>query len=66
LDAEGKGGAEREAAKRGLPFLGALPLNPEIGAAADKGEPLPLAQKSGAFNVLWQDMAAKIAGKLRL
>jgi len=65
-DAEGKGGAEREAARRGLPFLGALPLDPALGAAADNGLPLPIAAPASPLSAVYRAMAAAIAGKLRL
>lgn len=38
-DIFGKGGAEREATKLGLPFLGALPLYPELRVNSDSGKP---------------------------
>lgn len=37
----GHGGAEKEAQIRGVPFLGKVPLNAEIRAKSDAGEPLP-------------------------
>ena len=38
----GTGGAKAEAAKIGVPFLGAIPLNSDIRAKSDRGEPLEL------------------------
>lgn len=40
-DVFGHGGARREAQKRGVLFLGEVPLNGEIRAKSDAGEPLP-------------------------
>jgi len=36
----GSGGGEREASRLGVPFLGSLPLDPELRIAADGGTPL--------------------------
>ena len=38
-DPFGSGGAEAEAARLGIPFLGRLPLSPAVRAASDAGEP---------------------------
>jgi ATP-binding protein involved in chromosome partitioning len=40
-DPFGRGGAEAEAGKLGLPFLGRIPLAIEIRRASDAGEPDP-------------------------
>jgi ATP-binding protein involved in chromosome partitioning len=37
----GHGGAREEALKRGVPFLGEIPLNAEIREKSDAGQPLP-------------------------
>lgn len=39
IDIFGKGGGEREAKDLGVPFLGAIPLDPEMRKAADEGRP---------------------------
>lgn len=49
----GHGGAEREAAALGLPFLGAIPLDIQIRLAGDEGAPIVAARpdtpQAGAF-----------------
>jgi len=42
-DVFGHGGAKREAERLKVPFLGELPLNAEIRAAGDRGEPIVIA-----------------------
>jgi ATP-binding protein involved in chromosome partitioning len=39
IDIFGKGGGEKEAGELGVPFLGAIPLDPEMRKAADEGRP---------------------------
>ena len=55
----GHGGAEREAAERQMPFLGALPLNMELRAASDAGEPLTL-QPDHPIAKRYQEIALKV------
>jgi ATP-binding protein involved in chromosome partitioning len=38
-DIFGRGGAEKSAQELGIPFLGALPLYPELRANSDAGDP---------------------------
>ena len=44
----GHGGGEKEASRLGVPFLGALPLDPALRVAADEGTPLVLSNPSNA------------------
>jgi len=39
IDLFGSGGGERAAGEMGVPFLGAIPIDPEIRIAADEGRP---------------------------
>ena len=43
-----KGGAQKEAAEKNIPFLGEIPLDPLIRIASDAGEPLCLKTEVGA------------------
>ena len=56
----GHGGAEKEAASLGLPFLGAIPLDMQIRLAGDDGAPIvaarPNTPQAGAF----RDIADKL------
>jgi len=63
-DIFGHGGARMEAAKRGVDFLGEIPLDPTIRIASDEGEPIILRERQGAHARLWREMAARLAIKL--
>lgn len=43
----GRGGGEAEASRLGVPFLGSLPLDPDLRKASDEGTPLVLSNPSG-------------------
>ena len=61
----GEGGAQKAAADLGAPFLGALPIYPDLRVASDAGAPLaardPAAQAVAAFDAL----AARISRSFR-
>lgn len=61
-DIFGHGGARAEAKKRGIPFLGEVPLDPQIRTASDAGSPVVLTQ--GEHARLYRHMAQIIAEKL--
>jgi ATP-binding protein involved in chromosome partitioning len=60
IDIFGKGGAELAAQKMRLPFLGALPLFPELRINSDAGDP----HKNFEGNPLLRDALMKIAEAL--
>ncbi len=55
----GHGGAEQEAAKLGLPFLGAIPLHIDIRAKSDAGQPIVASDPESANAEAFLDIAAK-------
>jgi ATP-binding protein involved in chromosome partitioning len=59
------GGAEAKAAEWGLPFLGALPIHPEVRAAGDAGRPVlvdaPRSPAAEAFRTAARRMAAQLS-----
>lgn len=61
----GSGGGEREAARLGVPFLGALPLDPALRIAADAGTPLVLAKQDSPAVVVIREVAANLASLVR-
>jgi len=63
-DIFGHGGAKLEANKRGLDFLGEVPLDPKIRIACDEGEPIILREPHGLHARVWRDMAMHLAKKL--
>jgi len=57
----GSGGGEREATRLGVPFLGALPLDPALRIAADAGTPFVLANQDSPTVVVIREVAANLA-----
>ena len=54
IDIFGKGGGEKEAKTLGVPFLGAIPLDPEMRKAADEGRPFIIRRTGGEENPTWK------------
>jgi ATP-binding protein involved in chromosome partitioning len=62
----GEGGAEAEAARLGVVFLGALPLDASLREAGDAGRPLVTAQPEGEIAARFAAVATGVAGALDL
>ena len=60
----GHGGAEAEAAKLGVPFLGAIPLHLAIRTTSDAGTPIVLGDAEPALRQAYQQIAARLAESL--
>ena len=59
----GQGGAEAEAARLGVPFLGAVPLTMDLRAASDAGQPITARDPDGPLGRIYRDIArAMLAG----
>ncbi|MER2520610.1 MAG: Mrp/NBP35 family ATP-binding protein [Bdellovibrionales bacterium] len=58
------GGAEQEALKLGVPFLGALPLDMAVRETSDAGAPIVYAQPDGDIARIYGAIAAKIEERL--
>jgi len=52
IDLFGKGGGEKAAEEMGVPFLGAIPIDPEMRKAGDEGRPFVI--KRGETNPTWE------------
>jgi ATP-binding protein involved in chromosome partitioning len=61
LDIFGEGGGEAMAKTYGLPFLGRIPLNPEIRINSDAGTPIVVSQPESAPAKILLNMACEIA-----
>lgn len=59
----GEGGGRRLAADYGVPFLGEIPLDPAIGQAADRGEPIA-AVGDDAQRAVFDALAGKVLASL--
>ena len=60
----GEGGAEAEARRLGVPYLGAVPLTMELRAASDAGTPVTARDPDSGLGRIYSDMAAKVWSSL--
>ena len=60
----GEGGGERLAEVAGAPFLGTIPLAPEVRAAGDAGKPLLVAGGDSAAARALRDVARRLAAQV--
>ncbi len=58
-DIFGHGGAQREAEKLGIPFLGGVPLDMEIRIRSDEGRPIVATSPDGPHARMYRDIATK-------
>jgi ATP-binding protein involved in chromosome partitioning len=56
----GTGGAEAEARRLGVPYLGAVPLTMELRAASDSGRPIVARDPEGMLGRIYTDMARQV------
>jgi ATP-binding protein involved in chromosome partitioning len=64
LDVFGKGGGEELALKAGVPFIGAIPLDPAVRVGGDAGEPIVVTAPESAAAKALVNVARDIAAKL--
>jgi ATP-binding protein involved in chromosome partitioning len=63
-DIFGHGGAESEADRLGVPFLGAIPLDMEIRARSDSGEPITATEPESPHARTYREVAARTWAEL--
>nr|AFI78384.1 nucleotide-binding protein-like protein [uncultured bacterium ws101A12] len=63
-DIFGHGGAEEDARRLGVPFLGAIPLHMTIRETSDAGTPVVIAEPDGPHARAYKDIALKVAVRL--
>ena len=65
MDVFGTGGGERLAKETGVPFMGAIPMDPAVREGGDNGKPVILAHPDSAvakaLRTLAEDLAAKVS-----
>ena len=65
MDVFGTGGGERLARESGVPFIGAVPMDPAVREGGDKGEPVvvshPESPVAQALKNVAKDLAAKVS-----
>ncbi len=60
----GSGGGRREAARLGVPFLGEIPLDSQLRASGDSGEPLVAASPESAIARAFDELARQVQEQL--
>ncbi len=65
-DIFGHGGAEAEAEKLDIPFLGAVPLHMDIRSNSDSGTPVVDSDPAGPHAEIYKSIAAKVASALEV
>jgi ATP-binding protein involved in chromosome partitioning len=65
MDIFGSGGGEKLAQEAGVPFIGAIPIDPSVREGGDQGKPVVLARPDSpvarAFRHIAEDTAARIS-----
>ncbi len=63
-DIFGHGGAQREAGRLGVPFLGEVPLHMTIREKSDSGLPVVATEPDGPHAQIYRDIAAKVRDQI--
>ncbi len=64
-DIFGNGGAQREAERLGVPFLGEVPLHMEIREKSDAGLPVVATAPDGPHATTYREIAARVRDQLK-
>ncbi|MCS7043516.1 MAG: Mrp/NBP35 family ATP-binding protein [Bryobacteraceae bacterium] len=64
LDVFGQGGGRRTAEAMGVPFLGELPLNPQVRLGGDTGRPVALAGPDDPHAAPFYDLARRVIDRV--
>ena len=64
MDIFGSGGGERLAQEAGVPFIGAIPIDPTVRAGGDSGEPVTAAHPESAVAKALTRVAMDVAAKI--
>src|SRR3984957_7418553 len=63
-DIFGHGGAEHEAERQGVPFLGAVPLHMDIRETSDAGRPVVATAPDGPHAKIYREIAARVRDQI--
>ncbi|MEI6234156.1 MAG: Mrp/NBP35 family ATP-binding protein [Planctomycetota bacterium] len=66
LDLFSKGGGETAAEQMGIPFLGSIPLDPEISLSGDCGVPILISHPDSEASKAFMNAAAKLAAQISI
>jgi ATP-binding protein involved in chromosome partitioning len=64
MDIFGTGGGERLAKQTGVPFIGAIPMDPQVRAGGDMGKPVTITHPDSAAAKALSHIASDIAAKV--
>ncbi len=64
MDVFGEGGGARLAEEAGVPFLGAIPLDPEVRVGGDQGKPIMVSQPGSPAAVAIRNVAEALRSRL--
>ena len=64
MDVFGAGGGRRLAQESGVPFIGAIPMDPEVRAGGDSGNPVVISNPEAPVAQALRDVAKDIAAKI--
>ena len=64
MDIFGSGGGEKLAAMTGVPFIGSIPIDPEVRIGGDAGIPVVLSHPDSPVSVVLNDIAEKVAARV--
>jgi ATP-binding protein involved in chromosome partitioning len=64
MDIFGEGGGERLAKQAGVPFIGAIPMDPEVRTGGDQGKPVTITHPESAAAKALSHIASDIAAKV--
>ena len=64
MDVFGSGGGERLAAESGVPFIGAIPMDPAVREGGDQGVPVTISQPDSPVSIALNEVAMDVAAKV--
>jgi ATP-binding protein involved in chromosome partitioning len=59
-----QGGGETISRELGVPFLGGIPIDPEVVLAGDQGEPIVVRSPDAAASIAYREIAARVAASV--
>jgi ATP-binding protein involved in chromosome partitioning len=66
MDIFGTGGGERLAKMTGVPFIGSIPIDPQVRIGGDSGLPIAISHPDAKVTTALTDMAEKIAAQVSI
>jgi ATP-binding protein involved in chromosome partitioning len=64
MDIFGSGGGERLAKEAGVPYIGAIPMDPSVREGGDKGVPVVVSHPNSAVSLALQNITKDLAAKI--